>query len=62
MFNHVHTFFARYHEGGDFSKRRCSRRQGYSVPYNGEQVYLYGANADPYYEGGSRGRLTVARG
>ena len=49
VFNHVHTFFGRYYVGGDFlSKRRYSRRQEYAVPYNDEEVYLYGANADPY--------------
>jgi adenine-specific DNA-methyltransferase len=63
VFNHVHTFFGRYYVGGEFlSKRRYSRRQGYAGSYNDEEVYLYGANADPYYEDGFRGRPTVIRG
>jgi adenine-specific DNA-methyltransferase len=63
VFNHVHTFFGRYYVGGDFlSKRRYSRRQGYAVSYDDEEVYLYGANADPHYEDGFRGRPTVVRG
>ena len=63
VFNHVRTFFGRYCVDGDFfSKRRYCRRQGYAVPYNDEEVYLYGANADPYYEDGFCGRPTVARG
>jgi adenine-specific DNA-methyltransferase len=50
VFNHVHTFFGRYYEGGDFlSKRRYSRRQRYAIPYNGEEVYLHWANSDQYY-------------
>jgi hypothetical protein len=44
------------------SKRRYSRLQGYAVPYNGEEMYLHWANADPCYEDGFRGRPTVARG
>ena len=47
------------YEGGDFlSKLRYSRRQRYAVPYNGEEVYLHWANADPYYEEGFHGRPT----
>jgi adenine-specific DNA-methyltransferase len=50
IFNHIYTFFGRYYDNGDFlSKRRYSKRQKYAVPYNGEEVYLYWANADQYY-------------
>ncbi len=50
IYNHLHTFFSRYYQDGDFiSKRRYSKRQKYAVPYNGEEVYLYWANNDQYY-------------
>ena len=50
IFNHLYTFFSRYYERGDFiSKRRYSRDERYSIPYNGEEVYLYWANNDQYY-------------
>ena len=50
IFNHLYTFFSRYYQDGDFiSKRRYSKRQRYAIPYNGEEVYLYWANADQYY-------------
>lgn len=50
IFNHLHTFFSRYYQEGDFiSKRRYSKRQKYAIPYNGEEVYLHWANHDQYY-------------
>ena len=50
IYNHLHTFFRRYYQDGDFiSKRRTSRRERYAIPYNGEEVYLYWANHDQYY-------------
>ena len=50
IYNHLHTFFSRYYEEGDFiSKRRYSRNQRYAIPYNGEEVYLHWANNDQYY-------------
>lgn len=50
IFNHLYSFFSRYYEDGDYiSKRRYSRRQRYSIPYNGEEVYLHWANSDQYY-------------
>lgn len=50
IFNHLYSFFSRYYEDGDYiSKRRYSRRQRYSVPYNGEEIYLHWANSDQYY-------------
>ena len=49
-YNHLHTFFNRYYQDGDFvSKRRYSRRQRYAIPYNGEEVHLHWANRDQYY-------------
>ena len=50
VYNHLHTFFSRYYEDGDFiSKRRYGRNQRYAIPYNGEEVYLHWANSDQYY-------------
>ena len=50
IYNHLHTFFSRYYDEGDFiSKRRYSRNQRYVIPYNGEEVYLHWANSDQYY-------------
>ena len=50
IFNHLHTFFSRYYQDGDFiSRRRYSKRQKYAIPYNGEEVFLYWANNDQYY-------------
>ena len=50
IFNHLHGFFSRYYQDGDFiSKRRYSKNQRYAIPYNGEEVYLHWANSDQYY-------------
>ena len=50
IYNHLHTFFNRYYQDGDFiSKRRYSRRQRYAIPYNGQEVFLHWANSDQYY-------------
>ncbi len=50
VYNHLHAFFSRYYQDGDFiSKRRYSKRERYAIPYNGEEVYLYRANHDQYY-------------
>ena len=50
IFNHLHAFFSRYYQDGDFiSKRRYSRRHRYAIPYNGEEVHLHWANSDQYY-------------
>jgi len=49
-FSHLHAFFSRYFDAGDFiSKRRYSRRARYAIPYNGEEVHLHWANRDSYY-------------
>ncbi len=50
VFNHLHTFFSRYYEDGDFiPRRRYSQTERYAIPYNGEEVYLHWANRDQYY-------------
>ena len=50
VFNHLHTFFSRYYENGDFiPRRRYSQTERYAIPYNGEEVYLHWANRDQYY-------------
>jgi adenine-specific DNA-methyltransferase len=50
VFNHLHTFFSRYYESGDFiPRRRYSQTERYAIPYNGEEVYLHWANRDQYY-------------
>ena len=50
VFNHLHTFFSRYYDNGDFiPRRRYSQTERYAVPYNGEEIYLHWANRDQYY-------------
>ena len=50
IYNHLHTFFSRYYQDGDFiSKRRYARNQRYAIPYNGEEVHLHWANHDQHY-------------
>ena len=50
IYNHLHAFFSRYYQEGDFvSKRRYSKNQRYAIPYNGEEVHLHWANSDQYY-------------
>ena len=50
IFNHLYTFFSRYYEDGDFiPRRRYSQTERYTIPYNGEEVYLHWANRDQYY-------------
>jgi len=50
IYNHLYTFFSRYYENGDFiPRRRYSQTQRYTIPYNGEEVYLHWANRDQYY-------------
>ena len=50
VFNHLYTFFSRYYDNGDFiPRRRYSQTERYTVPYNGEEVYLHWANRDQYY-------------
>lgn len=50
IYEHIYNFFKRYYDNGDFiSQMRYSRENKYTVPYNGEEVYLYWANKDQYY-------------
>ena len=50
ILNHLIEFCSRYYKEGDFiSKRRYSTENKYTIPYNGEEVYLYWANHDQYY-------------
>ena len=49
VFSHLVKFFSRYYEGGDFVSKRRYKDDAYAIPYNGEEVKLYWANADQYY-------------
>ena len=49
VFSHLAKFFSRYYEGGDFVSKRRYKDDAYAIPYNGEEVKLYWANADQYY-------------
>ncbi len=52
VYKHLHNFFARYYDAGDFMSLRRYKADGkeaYLIPYNGEEVRLHWANADQYY-------------
>ena len=49
VFSHLARFFSRYYEGGDFISKRRYKDDAYAIPYSGEEVKLYWANADQYY-------------
>ena len=49
VFFHLAKFFSRYYEGGDFISKRRYKDDAYAIPYSGEEVKLYWANADQYY-------------
>lgn len=49
VFSHLAKFFGRYYEGGDFVSKRRYKDGTYVLPYSGEEVKLYWANADQYY-------------
>lgn len=55
IYDHLYRFFERYYDDGDFISRRYYTRETsgkaapFAVPYNGEEVKLYWANADQYY-------------
>jgi adenine-specific DNA-methyltransferase len=50
VFNHVHEFFTRYYDDGDFISRiRYGGREKYYLPYNGEEVLLHWATKYMYY-------------
>lgn len=49
IYSHLHTFFSRYYEKGDFISMRRYKADTYSIPYEGEEVKMYWANHDQYY-------------
>lgn len=55
VYDHIHRFFGRYYNEGDFLSRRHFTRETksqaatYAVPYDGREVYLHWANSDQYY-------------
>lgn len=49
VYNHLAIFFSRYYDGGDFISQRRYKKDVYAIPYEGEEVKLYWANADQYY-------------
>ncbi|WP_419603706.1 site-specific DNA-methyltransferase [Thiolapillus sp.] len=49
VFSHLHTFFSRYYDKGDFISQRRYKKDTYAIPYEGEEVKLYWANYDQYY-------------
>ncbi len=51
VFNDLYKFFSRYYEEGDFvpQYRYSIKEHKYAIPYNGEEVKLYWANAEQYY-------------
>ena len=55
IYDHLHRFFERYYEDGDFISRRyfsretAGRAAPFAIPYNGEEVKFHWANADQYY-------------
>ncbi len=50
IYNHLLTFFGSYYQDGDFvPQRQITSRGAYSLPYNGEDVYLHWANRGQYY-------------
>lgn len=49
VYSHLLTFFGRYYEKGDFISKRRYKGNTYAIPYSGEEVKLYWANADQYY-------------
>lgn len=49
VYSHLTSFFRRYYEDGDFHSLRRYKKDVYAIPYEGEEVKLYWANADQYY-------------
>lgn len=49
VYNHLANFFGRYYDDGDFISQRRYKDGVYAIPYEGEEVKLYWANADQYY-------------
>jgi len=49
VYSHLHNFFNRYYDEGDFISKRRYKEGVYAIPYEGEEVKLHWANADQYY-------------
>ncbi|MDE0105699.1 MAG: DNA methyltransferase, partial [Bryobacterales bacterium] len=49
VYDHLYRFFRRYYSEGDFTSQRTYKDGTYAIPYAGEEVKLYWANADQYY-------------
>ena len=49
VYDHLYRFFRRYYSEGDFISQRVYKDGVYAIPYQGEEVKLYWANADQYY-------------
>ncbi|MGB7213335.1 MAG: DNA methyltransferase [Gemmatimonadales bacterium] len=49
VYDHLYGFFRRYYSDGDFLSKRVYKEGTYAIPYEGEEVKLYWANADQYY-------------
>lgn len=49
VYSHLTDFFSRYYNNGDFISQRRYKQGVYAIPYEGEEVKLYWANADQYY-------------
>lgn len=49
VYSHLTVFFSRYYDKGDFISQRRYKKDVYAIPYEGEEVKLYLANADQYY-------------
>lgn len=49
IYSDLYTFFSRYYKDGDFISLRRYKPGVYAIPYEGEEVKLYWANADQYY-------------
>lgn len=49
VYDRLFSFFRRYYSDGDFLSKRVYKPGVYAIPYEGEEVKLYWANADQYY-------------
>ena len=49
VYSHLANFFKRYYDNGDFISARRYKEGVYAIPYEGEEVKIYWANADQYY-------------
>jgi adenine-specific DNA-methyltransferase len=49
VFSRLTDFFSRYYKDGDYMSLRRYKEGVYALPYEGEEVKLYWANADQYY-------------